>query len=371
MVTSRKTSAAGKITPIVVPQGPTVVEINNPYEAAGRSWLKGEIHAHVCKAKNSSTSYEDGVPSNTIYAGAADAGLNFVCMSVDVTWGNGGPNRFGDVGSGTEHGVIGIPGREIQNNYFYPEIFDHDYFTESGADYLHVLTIGEGGLSICLHPTYYDLVKGKPGGRWSDIKSALLHADAHSTLGELRVSGIEIYNGFTMRRLQDKGCEHKYSGYDEYCWDELLTEGRLCWGFCGNDSFFHSSNDLGSFSPLGVTYASAQQDSGAAEIVESLRRGCFYASTGVRLAEEPIVVTVLGSDIHVVANASTAVNWTARILRRVGRGWTLTSHHVPNIDRAEFQVGSDWKYVRVQCESVSDPWQRAWLQPITNKAYYQ
>ena len=344
--------------------------IGNPYANTARPWVKGEIHAHVCKARNSSTTYDDGVPARTIYKDAAEEGLQFVCMSVDATHQQGGADRFGDVGLGKKYDVIGIPGREIQNNFFYPEDFISDYFHEAGAEYLHVLTIGEDGISLCLHPTYYELVRPKPGGGWNHIKKALLSASSSSTLGKLHVSGIEVYNGFTMRKLLDADRVYEYSDYDEHCWDEMLMAGRRYWGFCGNDSFFHSSNDLASFSPLGVTYALAPAGATTEDIVQSLRLGRFYASTGVCPADTPLTATVDGFRVQVEARAATEVNWTAKIFQRIGRGWHLTSLHVPGSDRAVFTTQPAWRYIRVQCQSISDPWQRPWLQPITNNAFF-
>jgi hypothetical protein len=351
---------------------PGAVGINNPYENAGSSWLKGEIHAHVCRAKGWPTDYNDGALPKTVYKDAAEAGLDFVCMSVDVTKDNGGAGLFGDVLNGRRLGVVGIPGREIQNNYFYPEDCSKDFFTESGADYLHILTIGEDGLSICLHPRWYEIVNSKPGGSWSDIKSALLNPDPKGPLRKLQVSGLEIYNGLAMTKLQEDDRECEYSDFDERCWDQMLMAGRLYWGFCGNDSFFRSANDLESFKPLGVTYAAAPKGASGDEVLESLKRGCFYASTGVRLAETPIEVTVEGSGVRVVAHATTPVDWTARIFRRIGGGWwLLTLQHVSHSESAEFETGPEWRYIRVQCELRRNPLHRAWLQPITNNAFYR
>jgi hypothetical protein len=348
------------------------VRINNPYENADTNWLKGEIHAHVCRAKDLDTSYGDGALPKTVYQDADKAGLDFVCMSVDVTDANDGPDHFGDVLNGRRLGVVGIPGREIQNNYFYSEDCSHDYFTEAGADYLHVLTIGEDGLSICLHPRWYEIVNSKPGGSWSDIKSALLHPDPGKPLRKLRVSGIEIYNGLAMKKLQQDGRACEYSDFDERCWDEMLMARRLYWGFCGNDSFFRSADDFKHFRPLGVTYAAAREGASGDEVLESLKRGCFYASTGVRLAATPIEVAVDGTGVSVVAHATTPVDWKARIFRRIGGGWwVLTSQHVSNSESAEFETGPEWRYIRVQCESIQSSLHRAWLQPITNGAFYR
>jgi hypothetical protein len=356
----------------------TVLTIGNPYSDRCARWLKGEIHAHVNK-DSSNTHYSDGVSAATIYTAAQKAGLDFVCMSVDVTLLHGGAGRYGHVGAGSVDGVIGIPGREIQNNYYSPEYLsgpfglldDNDYFSELGAAYLHVLTIGDtSGISICLHPRYYEIVKCKPGGCWTDIRSALLHPQSGGHLAQLDVSGIEIYNGFTLDRLQSKGKEYKYSGYDEFCWDELLTEQKLYWGFAGNDSFFHHSDTFDSFSPLGVTYAAVDEKISATAIVNALKRGRFYSSTGIELSDNPINVAVEGHNLRIDVSATIAVDWTARVLHRAQYGWNLDSQHILNTRQATFVVAPEWKYVRIRGKSVRHPWQMAWLQPITNREYF-
>lgn len=343
--------------------------ISNPYRELSGHWLTGEIHAHVNVAGGRDTVYEDGVSPATIYSAARKARLDFVCMSVDVTELKGGAGHFGDVLSGLEHGVVGIPGREIQNNFYSRETSDEDYFPEPGADYLHVLTIGRRGISLCLHPRYYEILRPKSGGSWSHIKQALLHPEPGGHLDQLRVSGLEIYNGFTADRLRDKGKEHLYCDYDEYCWDEMLMEGRLYWGFAGNDAFFEKTDTFNSFSPLGTVYVSAQPGARAPEIVRALARGCFYSSAGIQLRDAPIAVSEEGSTVRIQVAARERVNWTAKVFERARRGWRLGSYCVSNAIEAEFTIASEWKYVRVSCENVRDPWRRAWLQPITSHRF--
>lgn len=346
------------------------LRISNPYGRSANRWLKGEIHSHVKKAAGSTAVYGDGVHSSTIYAAAREVGLDFVCMSVDVTLENGGVNRFGDVGTGLENGVTGISAREIQNNAFGALLGDR-FFRESGADYLHVLTLGgETGISICAHPLYYELANVKSGGCWRDIRKALLSPCEGGPLEGLHVSGIEIYNGFTMDRLRAQRQEYRYSSYEESCWDEMLMEGKLYWGFAGNDSFFHATNDFNSFSPRGTVYAAVQEGQAGGDIVDALRRGRFYSSTGVELADTPIAVIQRDMSLTINVKASRMVNWTATVFQHSERGWRLNCHYAPKAKEAMFTIAGEWKYVRVQCESVEDPWERAWLQPITNKAYF-
>lgn len=344
------------------------LRIGDPYASRPTRWLKGEIHSHVNKAAGSPAAYGDGMPAATVYAAARAAGLDFVGMAVDVTAANGGVTRFGDVGTGREGGVTGIPAREIQNNTLTPPGAPR-YFREPGADYLHVLTLGGArGISVCVHPRYYELANAQPGGAWRDIKRALLAPLAGGTLDALSVCGLEIYNGFTLNKLTATQDEHRYRDFEEACWDEMLMAGRRCWGFAANDSFVHARDRFDSFAPLGVVYAAVAHGHAAGDIVEALRRGAFYSSTGVELSA--IAATVHDDRVRIEVAAARPVNWTARVFENTALGWRLTRRDAPDAPGAVFDVDGQWKYVRVQCERVDDPWARAWLQPIVNEELF-
>lgn len=343
------------------------LNVHNPYQGAGTRWLRGEIHAHVNKARDSSTKYHDGFHAEKIYKHAQEAELNFVCMSVDVTAKKGGVNRFGDVGSGDECEVTGIPAREIQNNYY------KHYFSEDGADYLHILTLGErNGISLCAHPLYYEIANPKPHGCWKDIKQALLHQNAGENLEALNVSGLEIYNGFTMRTLMGKLQHGQYTDcFEEKCWDELLTEGRRYWGFAGNDAFFHEHDHFRSFIPQGVVYAQVDEGRTPEDIIAALRLGRFYSSTGVKLAETPLEISIDDSMLRIRVSGAERLTWKGKVHQLVGDQWELNSLPSHTAVSAEFTVEGDWRYVRVQCERVGASHERAWLQPITNRKYFK
>ena len=337
------------------------LKINNPYDGAAQRWLRGEIHAHVNKSRGGHHHYKDGVDASTLYGAACDAGLDFICMAVDVTHKKGGADLFGHVGSGDACGVTGIPAREIQNNEY------KNYSKESGTDYLHVLTIGEvDGISLCAHPLYYEVANNKPEGSWDLIKSALLAPEPNGRLDRLRVSGLEIYNGFTQSRLDDDK-QHEYADYDERCWDDMLKSGRRYWGFAGNDAFFHHPDHFSSFCPVGVVYVAVEEGRAAEDIITAIKEGRFYSSTGVRLADVPIVASVDNETLRIEVSARDNVSWRAKICYADHR---TTSQPAPNGREASFTIQRNWKYVRLQAHSIDHPSRRAWLQPITNEEFF-
>jgi hypothetical protein len=337
------------------------LKINNPYNGAAKRWLRGEIHAHVNKARGGTHGYKDGVDASTLYSAACDAGLDFICMSVDVTAKKGGANLFGHVGSGDACGVTGIPAREIQNDRY------KNYFNESGAEYLHVLTIGEvDGISLCAHPLYFEVANCKSEGGWQQIKSALLAPEPDGCLDRLKVAGLEIYNGFTQSRL-DHDKKHEYADYDERCWDQMLKRGRRYWGFAGNDAFFHHRDHFSSFCPVGVVYVAVEDGRAEADIITAMKEGRFYSSTGVRLADVPIVARVDGETLRIEVSAKDNVNWHAKICDVDNQ---ITPQSAPNRRHASFPIPGKWKYVRIQAHCIDHPGRRAWLQPITNEEFF-
>ena len=94
----------------------------------------------------------------------------------------------------------------------------------------------------------------------------------HSTQEEIErlrgFIGIEIYNGVSLRV--------EGSALATERWDMLLSKGRRVWGF-GNDDG-HIPEDYGV--AWNMVFAEKCE---TAQLVQSLRTGCFYVSTGVRL----------------------------------------------------------------------------------------
>jgi hypothetical protein len=337
--------------------------IFNPYEElSDRSApLTGEIHTHVNKGLTAPRPYQYGEDAGAIYAAARGERLDFVAMSVEVVEKNGGVEQFGDVRAENTHGVIGLPAREIQNNLY----SSRPYFEEAGADFLHVLTLGDAtnGISICAHPRFYEMAGGEKGS-WGAMKSALLSPDEGGLLEKMDVRGIEIFNGHTLATLQDQGRRDLYKDYDETCWDDLLMAGMLCWGFAANDAFV-TPGGYARFSPLGCVRVFGAERS-AVLILDALKQGRFYSSTGVVVAPPQVQVSNDGR-LRIIARAQENVDWAAIVCAPRGAGHSgLQTLRVASAPRAAFKIEPGWSYVRVQCTSTANPWRRAWLQPIVN-----
>jgi hypothetical protein len=341
--------------------------IRNPYEQLSSRvmWLSGEVHTHVSKARGSSLLYEHGPDAATVYEAAKGEKLDFVAMSVEVTDSDRGIEQFGDISAENTHGVIGIAAREIQNNLFGAR----RYFDEEGSEFLHVLTLEHSGsrLSICAHPRLYEMV-GAEAQSWTRMKAALLSPQPSGKLDALGVSGIEIFNGYTLATLKRKGREHLYKDYDEACWDELLTQGLLCWGFAANDGFVEPGG-YRPFSPFGRVFVAVEEHSAAA-ILNALEVGRFYSSTGVKL-HAPRVQTLENGRVRITVRADQEVHWSVKAQRKTVRGSSsLDTFPIRATREATFDIEPPWSYVRIQCESTADPWRRAWLQPIIDQSAF-
>jgi hypothetical protein len=152
--------------------------------------------------------------------------------------------------------------------------------------------------------------------------------------------GIEIYNGTVER--------HPGTALATDRWDQLLTDGREVWAFGTDDT--HAAADVES----AWTVVQVAENTPAA-IVDALRSGRSYVSTGVAIEE----VGVEGGEIRV----RTADDVTARLVSdggRVQRESEGTDHRFDV--SGGLPIGDGHTYVRVEClgRGVAG----AWTQPF-------
>jgi hypothetical protein len=148
--------------------------------------------------------------------------------------------------------------------------------------------------------------------------------------------GIEIYNG-VIERLSG-------SPFATDRWDQLLGKGLRVWGFANDDS--HAAHDV----ELGwnVVQASSRTPGG---IIEAMRRGAFYASTGVELS----TIEVRGNELIVAA--SEEVRWSVyrEFQRRV---------HSHTGTQLVVEVPDDPKLRYLRVEAAGALGRVAWTQPF-------
>jgi hypothetical protein len=216
------------------------VQLESPYEGAGNIWLRGNLHTH--------TRLSDGsvLPQTMILAYAAHR-YDFLAISDhDVL-----PLAADAV---NDCGMILLPAMEISAN---------------GC--AHMLCIGscanirqpstsqqkiddiskEGGLAILCHPN--------SGENFDHYPWKLLNMLSGYT-------GLEIFNGLAMETPGSHLAVDK--------WDRVLSTGRMVWGFANDDA--HAPDEV----VRGWNMVLVRERTPEA-ILAALRRGSFYASSGV------------------------------------------------------------------------------------------
>jgi hypothetical protein len=168
------------------------------------------------------------------------------------------------------------------------------------------------------------------------------------------VVGVEVYNA---------GCELEVGrGLSAVHWDELLEAGRLCPAIATDDSH-HPGFD----SDLAWTWVRAE-DGSAGAVLEALRDGCHYSSTGPRLDD----VRVEGEAVEVACSPSRAVTLvsgkatgasvTAGRLGYRHRGTVLETDGDGSITRARLEIPPSARHVRVEVTDAQG--KKAWANPL-------
>lgn len=147
--------------------------------------------------------------------------------------------------------------------------------------------------------------------------------------------GLEIYNGVI--------CRLEGSPYATNRWDMLLTRGRRLWGFANDDS--HAA--IGDVE-LGWNTAYVKEPT-AVGVVEALRQGRFYASTGVVISR----IEVEGRRILLE---------TENAARIVALGHGAKRFAQVDAARIEVEAPADLRYVRFECWGTGEAF--AWTQPF-------
>ena len=284
------------------------MKLENPY-AAGGTWYRGNLHAH--------TTESDGrrEPQAVIDDYAA-RGYDFLAISDHDLLTD--PDRFDSAG------MLLIRGNEVTARGPHLLHVNADRVVEPRPDRQQVLfDIAENAesLAILAHPNWHRTYDHYP-------QELLETLEGHV--------GIEIYNG-VIERLPG-------SAYATDRWDRLLGKGHRVWGFAHDDSHLDTDVELG----WNVVFARSRTPQ---DLLDAMRRGSFYASTGVRFQS----IAASGSTIR--ATATEEVRWT--ILTDFG---VRRAHCVGTELVWELPEDSRATYVRVEAHGPKGT--AAWSQPF-------
>ena len=299
----------------------------DPFAAEGE-WLRCALHAHTTRS--------DGeLEPETLAAHYARAGYDVLAIT--------------DHWKRTEaesDGLVVIASAEL--NCILPHARDG-----------HVLAFGIDSDPGELATEYADLERT---GAWIDDHGGVAYLAHPYWTGAIpgsfelpdNVSGIEVYNG---------GCELEIGrGLASVHWDELLEAGQDCLAIAADDSH-HPGFD----SDLAWTWVRAAERSRGA-VLDALRRGSFYASTGARVLGLELdgdavevrtspcrsVTLLAGKSVGAAAHAGRLPYChRARVLERADDG---------TITRARLELPVAARYARL--ELVARNGRRAWTNPV-------
>ena len=273
--------------------------------------LRGNLHSH--------TTHSDGERSRAdVVADYAERGYDFLMLSDHDIFTS--DQQLREVAAGD---LILIPGNEI---------------TAHGPHLLHVgaqrrvdpsddrqrclddVAQGGDGFVVACHPNW---------------KSKFNHCPSELLQDWQGYVGLEIYNG-VIGRLEG-------GPYATNKWDILLSSGRMLWGFANDDSHATSGDvELG----WNVAWTAERTVAG---VVEALRQGRFYASTGVTITD----ICVDGNCVRVeTADAERVV-----AIMRDGRRLKVSDG-----PRIEVEAPVSAGYVRFECWGSGEKF--AWTQPF-------
>jgi hypothetical protein len=287
------------------------VRIDSPYDQNSGDWLKGNLHAH--------TTHSDGAQSpEELLSIYQRLGYDWICISDHDTV-TPRPDR-------RPEGLAFLSGNEVTARGPHLLYIGASDLVAPDPDRPKVVSeiLARNGLCILNHPNWgfeflhwpQELLESIPG-----------------------YHGIEIYNGI-VRRLEG-------SSLATDRWDRLLSKGKRVWGFANDDAHLESD--------CGIAWNVVRCEKGdPGPIIESLKSGRFYASTGVSLS----ALETGGGKIRMIStNGSCCVvvmDHGVELGRYPGRSWQF------DLER----LAGSWRPSYFRFEILGDSGATAWTQPI-------
>ena len=299
----------------LVMRGAKVV-ITNPYSPKANVY-KGQMHCHSTNS--------DGVDTPTaLVTFYKNAGYHFVSITDhDVATPDPGVS-----------GVLFIPGIEIA-----PDIGTSYHIPVYNTTNVQNAKTGQGVIDGTLSLGAYVNIAHPNYAAYPIPYSGLARLSGYY--------GIEIYNANCTNMTDDP------AGYAENRWDELLTDGRKVFGFAVDDNH-QSSSDWQANAGWVQVFA---DDLSVNSILDSLKRGNFYASTGADLS-----VTVAGNVITATTGATGATGAAAKI-EWIGKNGVVLRTSSLHVTTDSYTIVGDELYVRIKVTRDSDS-KYAWSNPI-------
>ena len=298
----------------------------------GTSWYKGNTHAHTVES--------DGDSSPEYVAQWYKAhGYNFLVISDH--------NVFTDTSQLshlTDSDFILIPGEELSTGYEGLPVH------VNGLNLPGLVDPRTGSTMVATIQNNVDAIRevegvphvNHPNFRWAFGAEELAQVESDRLL--------EIYNGHPTVHNDGGG------GFPsvEEIWDILLTGGKRIYGIAVDDAHHFQGEFSADRANPGRGWISVRARSlDAAEIMQQLEAGQFYASTGVRLADVVVVEDRL--EIHIAPRED--FRYSTTFIGSGGRVLSMSSENP-----AVYTLQGRERYVRAKVtDSRGDV---AWVQPV-------
>lgn len=283
--------------------------LSSTYDADGNTWLRGNIHTH-------STESDGKKPPQEVVNFYAELGYDFLMISDH--------EKLTPVEGLDGKGMTLIPGSEISAKG--PHLLHVGAKTHvlPDPDRQKVLDLikQDGGISVMNHPNW---------------QASYNHCSLEVLETLQGYTGVEIFNGVVVYLDGSELATDK--------WDRLLAKGRRIYGFATDDCHTPEQH-------AGMGWVMVQSKSRAMDdIVNAMRDGRFYASTGVAFE----MINVDGLTVMVrAANAQ-------RFRVCADNGKVL---HMADGPEMQYTVkpGKGLTYIRIEGYGAGE--QTAWLQPM-------
>jgi hypothetical protein len=174
---------------------------------------------------------------------------------------------------------------------------------------------------------------------------------------------LEIWNAFpTSNNLGGTDDNGAVAASAEELWDALLSSGKIVWAVASDDAHeYHKFDDRESPTP-GKAWIVIQAPSlSTSAVMQALRRGQFYASTGITLVSYSADKNGISIRLAQTSDWNPTLKPSARFLTRFIGANGRTLEEVRGT-APQFHFKGDEQYVRA---SISDSdGRRAWTQPV-------
>ena len=287
-------------------------QLDNPYATqAGAEfvWLKGNLHAH-------STRSDGRREAQAVLEAYAKRGYDFFALTDhDIQ---------SDYTGLDAKGMVLIPGNEVSAGGCHILCLGTLERVPPVPDRQQVINLinATGGLAILNHP---------------DWLPNFNHCTYEMLEKFTNYSGMEIYNGSI---IDDPGSPFAFNK-----WDRLLGTGRIVWGHATDDSHLPKDDARG----WDMALVPADRNEPRA-ILEALRTGCFYASSGVTIES----IGVDGCTVNLRAPDAEAIE----VVGEYGRRVAFVEETEIEFNAAELRD----QHIRIQCYGRAG--RMAWTQPF-------